>query len=103
MIILWGKKRVGKTELVKKFIDTKRHVYFLSEPANEKEQLRRFSVELGNYYKEPLLTTRGFANWEESFRYIKEKDMKLVLVFDEFTHLIQANRGNHGYFPAALG
>jgi AAA+ ATPase superfamily predicted ATPase len=93
MIVLWGKRRVGKTELVKQFIENKPHVYFLAESTHEREQLKRFSFALGEFFKESLLATRGFENWEESFRYIKEKNKKFVLVFDEFPYLIQANRG----------
>jgi len=56
LIILWGKRRIGKTELVKQFIKDKLHVYFLSESTSELEQLRRFSFAIGQFFKEPLLT-----------------------------------------------
>jgi len=58
-IVLWGKRRVGKTELVKHFIKNKPHIYFLSESTHEKEQLKRFSILVGEFFKEPLLLTRG--------------------------------------------
>jgi len=93
MIVLWGKRRIGKTELVKQFIKNKPHIYFLAENTHEKEQLTRFSSALGEFFKESLLATRGFSNWEESFRYIKEKSRRFVLVIDEFPHLIQSNNG----------
>ena len=73
-IVLWGKRRVGKTELVKQFMKDKPHIYFLSESTNEREQLKRFSSAVGRLFQEPLLETRGFAEWEESFQYIKEKN-----------------------------
>ncbi|MBI3605657.1 MAG: ATP-binding protein, partial [Nitrospirae bacterium] len=44
LIVLWGKRRVGKTELVKQFMKDKPHVYFLSESTNDPEQMRKFSV-----------------------------------------------------------
>ena len=73
LVILWGKRRVGKTELVKQFIEDKPHVYFLAESTNDREQLLRFSQALGQFFKEPLLRTRGFAGWEESFGYVKKR------------------------------
>jgi AAA+ ATPase superfamily predicted ATPase len=91
LIVLWGKRRVGKTELVKQFIKDKPHVYFLSESTNEKEQLLRFSQGIGRFFNEPLLETRGFATWEESFRYIKAKKQRFVLVIDEFPYLVWSN------------
>lgn len=90
-IVLWGKRRVGKTELVKQFIKDKPAVYFLCENTNEKEQLHRFSQALGRFFNEPLLETRGFTGWEESFSYIKAKDQRFVLVLDEFPYLILSN------------
>ena len=90
-IILWGKRRVGKTELVKQFIKNKPHAYFLGESTNEREQLRRFSHAVAQFFKEPLLETRGFSNWDESFRYIQAKNRRFVLVIDEFPYLIMSN------------
>ncbi len=101
LIVLWGKRRVGKTELVKQFIKDIPHVYFLSESTNETEQLKRFSNAVGQFFREPLLTTRGFAGWEESFRYIKEKKQRFVLVIDEFPYLIESNRAIPGLFQKA--
>lgn len=100
-IVLWGKRRVGKTELVKQFIKDKPHIYFLSESTNEREQLRRFSLAIGNFFKEPLLETRGFNEWEESFKYIKEKQAKFVLAIDEFPYLIESNRAILSLFQKA--
>jgi hypothetical protein len=101
LIILWGKRRVGKTELVKQFIKDKPHVYFLSESTNEREQLFRFSQALGQFFREPLLRTRGFAGWEESFGYVKEKNQKFILVVDEFPYLIFSNPGVISLFQKA--
>ena len=91
LIVLWGKRRVGKTELVKQFIADKRSVYFLAESTSEKEQLQRFSQALGRFFEEPLLQTRGFASWEEAFSYLKAKKERFVLAIDEFPYLIQSN------------
>ncbi|MEW6455144.1 MAG: ATP-binding protein [Acidobacteriota bacterium] len=101
LIILWGKRRVGKTELVRQFVKNKPHVYFLSESTNETEQLRRFSIAIGQFFNEPLLLTRGFAEWEECFRYIKEKSLRFVLVVDEFPYLIQSNPAIPSLFQKA--
>jgi len=101
LVVLWGKRRVGKTELVKQFIKGKPHVYFLSENTNEKDQLFRFSQTLGRFYNEPLLLTRGFAGWEESFEYIKAKKQRFVLVIDEFPYLIWSNPAIPSLFQKA--
>lgn len=100
-IVLWGKRRVGKTELVKQFIKDKPNIYFLSESTNNIEQMKRFSSAIGQFFKEPLLATRGFAGWEESFQYIRDKKKRLVLVIDEFPYLIESNRAIPSLFQKA--
>ena len=101
LIILWGKRRIGKTELVKQFIKDKPHVYFLSESTNDPEQLRKFSLAIGEFFNESLLITRGFGSWEESFKYIKEKNKRFVLVIDEFPYLMQSNLAIPSLFQKA--
>jgi len=101
LIILWGKRRVGKTELVKQFIQGKPHIYFLSESTSEAEQLKRFSMAIGSFFKEPLLETRGFNEWEESFKYIRGKSQRFILVIDEFPYLIQSNSAIPSLFQKA--
>ena len=100
-IILWGKRRVGKTELVKQFVRNKPHVYFLSESTSEKEQLSRFSKAIGQFFGEPLLETRGFTSWEESFQYIKAKNKRFILAIDEFPYLILSNPAITSVFQKA--
>ncbi|MDZ7333153.1 MAG: ATP-binding protein [candidate division KSB1 bacterium] len=92
LIALWGKRRVGKTELVKQFIKDKPHIYFLGESTHEAEQLKRFSLAVGEVFNEPLLKIKGFDNWLELFRYLKDKNQRLVVVVDEFPYLIISNR-----------
>ncbi|MDA8273046.1 MAG: ATP-binding protein [Deltaproteobacteria bacterium] len=90
-IVLWGKRRVGKTELVKRFIKNKPGVYFLSESVSPKDQLSRFSKTIGGFFEEPLLLTRGFTEWEEMFEYVFLKKKKFVLIIDEFPYLFASN------------
>lgn len=91
LLVLWGKRRVGKTELVKQFIQGKPSIYFMAESTGEKEQLHRFSRAIGDFFHEPLLETRGFAQWEEAFVYLKSKKERFILAIDEFPYLIQSN------------
>ncbi len=90
-VVVYGKRRVGKTELVKQFFKNVRHIYFLADKAPEKEQLRLLSEKVGLLYKDEFLLSRGFGNWHEFFRYIKDKG-RVVIVIDEFPFLIEANR-----------
>ncbi|MDP3297234.1 MAG: ATP-binding protein [Thermodesulfovibrionia bacterium] len=90
-IVIYGKRRVGKTELVKQFFKNIPHIYFLADKAPEKEQLRLLSEKVGILYKDEFLLSRGFGNWYEFFKYIKDKG-RVVLAIDEFPFLIEANK-----------
>jgi len=93
LIVLWGKRRVGKTELVRRFAQNKPYVYFLAESTSDKAQLDRFSQSLAEFFNEPLLRSRGFRTWEESFQYLKETERRMILVIDEFPYMILSNPG----------
>lgn len=90
-IVIYGKRRVGKTELVKQFFKNIPHIYFLADKAPEKEQLSLLSEKVGLLYKDQFLLSRGFGNWYDFFTYIKGKG-RVVLAIDEFPFLIEANR-----------
>ncbi|OQX18731.1 MAG: hypothetical protein BWK76_06695 [Desulfobulbaceae bacterium A2] len=98
LLVLWGKRRVGKTELVKQFIQNKPSIYFMAESTGEKELLHRFSRAIGQFFQEPLLETRGFAAWEEAFLYLQTKKERFILAIDEFPYLIQSNPAIPGLF-----
>lgn len=90
-LVIYGKRRVGKTELVKQFFRNIPHIYFLADKAPEKEQLRLLSEKVGLLYQDDFLLSRGFGNWYEFFKYIKDKG-RIVIAIDEFPFLIEANK-----------
>lgn len=90
-IVLYGKRRVGKTSLVKEFSREVPHVYFLADKATEKDQLQALSERVGLLFKDEFLESRGFGTWYDFFRYLKGKG-RVVVVIDEFPFLIEANR-----------
>ena len=89
-IVIYGKRRVGKTELVKQFFKDIPHIYFLADKTSEKEQLRGLSEKAGLLFGDEFLLSRGFGNWYEFFRYLKDKG-RIVVAIDEFPFLIEAN------------
>ena len=90
-MVLYGKRRVGKTSLVKEFARGVPHVYFLADKATEKDQLQALSERVGLLYDDEFLLSRGFGSWNEFFRYLKGRG-KVVVIIDEFPFLIESNR-----------
>lgn len=94
LLVLYGRRRIGKSYLIRKFIENKPHLYFEGiEDGNIKDQLRQVSNQLFLQINDPLL--RGFNphNWNEFLDTLmviiksKKREKKIVLVFDEIQWL----------------
>jgi len=100
-IILYGKRRVGKTELIKQFIEKKSHIYFLAQKINEYENLKILSKKVGEFFDDEILMRKGFENWQWFFEYLKKHlKKKLILVIDEFPYLTEVNKGISSIFQS---
>ena len=69
-VVLYGKRRVGKTALIKEFSKGLPHVYFLADKTTEKMQLQSLSEKVGLLFRDDFLLSRGFGSWPEFFRYL---------------------------------
>ncbi|MFH1259037.1 MAG: ATP-binding protein [Elusimicrobiota bacterium] len=101
LVIVYGKRRVGKTELIKQFIKNKPHLYFLAQRINEHENLKLLSEVVGEFYDDEILRRKGFDNWNWFFEYLKKHaEQRLIVVIDEFPYLAEANKGISSIFQA---
>jgi uncharacterized protein len=97
--ILYGKRRVGKTELIKQFIKKKPAVYYLADKRNISEQTEDLGKMIGSHFKDPVLEKRGFENWLELFDYLKQKvKNRFVLVIDEYPYLVESEKSTGSIF-----
>ena len=103
-IPLYGRRRVGKTRLVQEFIMDKPAIYFLADTVSGQEQLKNLGRSVGEYFQDRILIEGGFRDWEQFFRYIREKstDKRLVLAIDEFPYLVSANRAISSIFQKGI-
>lgn len=94
-IVLYGRRRVGKTELINRFIKNKKHIYFLARRESEVETFNRLSMELFKVFHDELLISRPFSSLDSFFDYLyeKAKEERIVVVIDEFPMLIERFRG----------
>ncbi|MFH1175259.1 MAG: ATP-binding protein, partial [bacterium] len=98
LIIVYGKRRVGKTALCLEFIKNKSSVYFLSERLDIKLQLKKLSCQIGEFFNDDYTAKYGIDGWEQLFKYIAQKNKKFVLVIDEFPYLADAEPGISSIF-----
>lgn len=99
LLIVYGKRRVGKTELIKQFLNNKPAVYFLADRRPESQQLKILGKKVGEYFHDPLLSKSGFSDWDILFEYCQVHIKKpLALVIDEFPFLAENNKAISSIF-----
>ena len=94
-IVLYGRRRVGKTELLNRFIKHKKHIYFLARRESEAETFNRLSNELYKLFHDETLISGPISSLDSFFEYLYErtKEEKIAVVIDEFPFLIEKFRG----------
>jgi AAA+ ATPase superfamily predicted ATPase len=80
-IVIYGRRRIGKTTLAKKFLEMVNGIYIFIEPKSEDLILRDCEEILGK----KLDFTPKLNSWEDLFNIALQK--KLTVVFDEFQNL----------------
>lgn len=98
LIILYGKRRIGKTELIKQFIKNKPSIYFLADKVNEKDNLKMFSKNIGRFFDDKYVEDRGIDEWYHLFDYVRGKRKRIVLVIDEFPYFAESNKAISSVF-----
>ena len=94
LVVLYGRRRVGKTETLKQFCKNKPHVFFACRECTDKLQLKNFSEKL---LKEDIPAKKyvsEFADWDQALRSILELpygEAKKLLVIDEFPYMCKNN------------
>lgn len=90
-VVMYGRRRVGKTALILKFLEDKEGVYLLARETSDTENLKRFSQKIAEYFEDNFLLKNPFRNWDAFFEYLAKIDDRFILAIDEFPYLVKAN------------
>lgn len=99
-VVIYGRRRVGKTTLIKEFLKNKTAFYYLATEELESQSMKRLANVIARNTKNTLLQKIEFTDWLDLFQLIADykPEEKKVLVIDEFPYLVKTNSA----FPSIL-
>ena len=93
LVVLYGRRRVGKTTLISEFIKDKKALFFLASEEAEAQNRNAFKEKVAEFIDSDLLRSADIKSWDVLFKSIMDTpfDSKPVIVLDEFQYLGKAN------------
>lgn len=86
-IIISGRRRTGKSRLLKEFVKDRENIFLLCEERRWQYNLSKFNKAIGEYFEIPR---PNFNSFSACFEYIAKEDRKgLTVVIDEYSYLIR--------------
>ncbi len=96
LIIVYGRRRNGKTTLIQEFLKNKKGIYFLATEESENINIENFKNLILQKY--PSKYNLKIKKWDDLFKYIIDNEKKPVIVIDEFQYLGMNNKA----FPSVM-
>ena len=96
LFVLYGRRRVGKTELLQRLCEDRRAVYFLAAQVRERDNLRGFRDALKEAFGgDALIEGIEYPDWSTALGFAAERagDERLIVVLDEFPYLCDSSKG----------
>lgn len=92
MVVLYGRRRVGKTALIEKFSQGKNVLFFTAQMQSDKDNLADFSLLAARQFGLSE-STPPFASWLDAFTFVAESAQSepFALVIDEFPYACKGN------------
>ena len=91
--VIYGRRRVGKTALINRFIGDKSAIYFMGVESNVKQNLENFSKSIIEY-SSGIETETAFLSFQAALEYVfklAEKE-RLILVIDEYPYVARSSK-----------
>lgn len=93
LVVLYGRRRVGKTTLISEFIKDKNALFFLATEESEHQNRNAFKEKVAEFTHSDLLRDADVKTWDTLFKAIVDASSseKPIIVLDEFQYLGKAN------------
>lgn len=98
-LVLYGRRRVGKTRLLTHWFQNKKEpvrvIYWAADQDNKESHLRQFSAEIFKcaFPRASIPASFSYADWNEIWEQLGEmaKNERLVVIIDEFPYVLASN------------
>ena len=93
LVVLYGRRRVGKTETLRRFCEGKSHVFYSCTECTDEQQLAAFSTRMLQKDMPAAKYLTVFSGWEQALSSVSELpgQGKKLLVIDEFPYMVRNN------------
>ena len=100
LVIMYGRRRVGKTTLISEFIRDKQALFFLASQESEVQNRNLFKEKAAEFINSDLLRNVTVSDWDTIFKAIMatEFETKPIIVIDEFQYIGKSNSA----FPSIM-
>ena len=98
-VVVYGRRRVGKTALLTEFCAERPHVYYLAAQEAEDRQREKFVERLADAFGDRVPRIDG---WDDAFDYLGDRleADRHVIVIDEFPYLVEENDSIPSYLQS---
>ena len=92
-VVLYGRRRVGKTALINHFIDGKDAIYFMGVESNERQNLDNFSKSVIEYTNSIEMETT-FSSFQSALETVfrLSEGKRIILAIDEYPYIARASK-----------
>ncbi len=98
VVLLWGRRRVGKTTLLQRFAEGKPAIFYQADRGTPTEQLASLTARVLAHRVDRLLVDAPLANWNQALSYLlqlarqaRQEGHPLLVVIDEYPYLAESD------------
>ena len=91
-IVLFGRRRIGKTTLLNEFVKNKEGIRYTAEDVNKSVQITQFKNIVAGHLKDDFLLKQDISDWSSLFAYLPKvlnKNKRTYLWIDELSYIIK--------------
>ena len=92
-VVIYGRRRVGKTALINEFIGMKSAIYFMGVESNAKQNLENFSKSIIEYIG-GIEAETSFASYQAALEYVfrLSENERIILAIDEYPYVSHSSK-----------